>query len=78
MLVNITTAQLKYLHFLEKHKIKEEERYYLTQNQAHKRFGRSNVERWAQCGKVRKFQRPNVVEYRMKELLQAAETDTDY
>ncbi len=77
MLVNITSSQLKYLHFLEKHHIKEEQRFFITQNQAHKRFGRANVERWLKTGRVRCFQRPNVIEYRMHELLEAAENDVD-
>jgi hypothetical protein len=78
MLVNITPSQLKYLQFLEKHNIKEEEKIFLTQNQAHKRFGRANVERWVQKQKVKSFYRPRTVEYKMKELLAAAETQQDY
>jgi hypothetical protein len=78
MLVNITPAQLKYLQFLEKHHIKEEEKIFVTQNQAHKRFGRSNVERWVKSLKVKAFYRPRTVEYKMKELLAAAETQQDY
>ena len=73
MLVQITPAQLKYLQFLEKHKVKEEEKMFLTQNQAFKRFGQANVIRWAERMKVKQYRRPNTVEYRMSELLTMAE-----
>lgn len=78
MLVDITTPQLEYLKFLEKHKVKEELKIFLTQNQAYKRFGRTNVERWVQKGKVKIYQRPKLLEYKTKELLQAAENQQDY
>lgn len=78
MQVNITPAQLKYLHFLEAHHIKEELKIFITQNQAHKRFGRANVERWVEKQKVKAYYRPKVIEYKMTELLQAAENQQDY
>ena len=77
MLVQITPVQLKYLQFLEAHKI-EEERIYITQNQAFKRFGRNNVERWRVQGKIRGFKRPNTIEFKMSELLDAAANQQDY
>lgn len=77
MLVQITPIQLKYLQFLESHKI-EEEKIYITQNQAFKRFGRNNVERWRVHGKIRGFKRPNTIEFKMSELLDAAANQQDY
>ena len=73
MLVQITPAQLKYLHFLEKHNVEKEEKIFITQNQAYARYGRVNVERWAENRKVKRFFRPKTVEYKMVELLEAAE-----
>ena len=70
MLVDITPAQLHYLRFLEAHKIKEEPMVYVSQNKAFQRFGRANVERWREQGKM--------VEYMMNELLKAAENQQDY
>lgn len=78
MLVYITPAQLKYLHFLEAHHIKEEVKIFITQNQAHKRFGRTNVERWVNKRKIKQYHRPRTIEYKMKELLTAAENQQDY
>ena len=78
LLVDITPAQLHYLRFLEAHKIKEEPMVYVSQNKAFQRFGRANVERWREQGKVRAFQRPQMVEYMMNELLKAAENQQDY
>lgn len=77
MLVQITNAQLRYLEFLVKHQIKEE-RVFVTQNQAHMRFGRTNVERWLEQGKLKCYHRPNVIEYKMSDLLIAAENQQDY
>lgn len=78
MMVNITPSQLEYLRFLEKHNIKEELLIYVTQNQAFKRFGQSNVKRWRSQGKVKAYQRPKTVEYKMADLLKAAENQQDY
>lgn len=77
MLVQITPAQLKYLQFLEAHKI-EEEKIYVNQNQAFRRFGRGNVERWRAQGKIRGFKRPNTLDFKMSELLDAAANQQDY
>ena len=77
MLVDITPEQLQYLKFLESHKIKEE-KIFLSQNQAYKRFGRSNVERWVNTQKVKRYKRPTNMEYKMAEPLAAAENRQDY
>lgn len=77
MQVLITPPQLQYLKFLEAHHIQEEPKMYLTQNQAFKRFGRANVERWAKQGKVKRYLRPSTIEYKMSDLLIAAETQSD-
>ena len=77
MLVDITPEQLQYLKFLEAHKIKEE-KIFLSQNQAYKGFGRSNIERWVNTQKVKRYKRPTNVEYKMAELLAAAENRQDY
>jgi len=77
MLVQITPEQVKYLEFLEKHKIKEEP-IFINQNQAHKRFGRANVERWEGLSKIKAYYRPKSVQFKMDELLAAAEAVQDY
>ena len=76
--VIVTPAQYEYLKFLVKHKIKEEPMIFITQNQAHKRFGRGNIERWVKTGRVQPYFRPRTVEYKMADLLQAAENHQDY
>ena len=78
MLVQISPSQLRYLQFLEKHQVEEEVKVFITQNQAHKRFGRGNVERWVRNNRVNAFQRPKTVEYKMEELLVAAGNQRDY
>lgn len=78
MLVDLTPTQLNYLHFLEAHKVKKEEKIYITQNQAYARFGRSNVERWVDQRKVQRHKRPTTMEYKFSELLKAAEAVQDY
>jgi len=77
MLVEITPEQLQYLKYLEAHKIKEE-KVFLSQNQAYKRFGRSNIERWVNQQKIKRYKRPSNVEYKMAEILKAAENRQDY
>ena len=77
MTVQITPEQLRYLHFLEAHKVKEEP-VFANQNQAYKRFGRSNVERWANNLKVKCYYRGRTIQYKMAELLAAAENQQDY
>ena len=60
-------------------KIEEEGcRIYVTQNQAFKRFGRGNVEKWVKALKVKAFYRDGTVQYGMQELLKAAENQQDY
>lgn len=78
MLVEITPAQLHYLHFLEMYKVKEEAREYVSQRGAYKRFGESNVDRWVKSLKVNQYKRPNMIEYNLKELQKAAATIQDY
>ncbi len=78
MLVDLTPEQVCYLNFLVAHKIKKEEKDYISQNQAYKRFGEANVKRWVDRRKVQRYKRPNTVEYKFVELLKAAETIQDY
>jgi hypothetical protein len=78
MKIEITPAQLRYLLFLEKHKIREENKMFISQNGAYKRFGRANIDRWVAEGKVQRFYRPRTIEYKMNELLSAAENQQDY
>lgn len=78
MLVDISPAQICYLEYLVKHKVDSPEPDFISQNKAHKRFGRSNVERWVTAGIVKRYYRPTVVEYKLKELLSAAENQQDY
>jgi len=56
----------------------EGSRIYINQNQAFKRFGRVNVEKWVKALKIKAFYRDNTVQYRMQELLKAAENQQDY
>lgn len=76
MLVDLTPIQLRYLHFLEAHKIKEE-RIYINQSEAFKRFGRSNVERWKECG-LKAYKRPKTLEFKMADLLERAANRQEY
>jgi lipid II:glycine glycyltransferase (peptidoglycan interpeptide bridge formation enzyme) len=76
MLVDITPIQLRYLHFLESHKIKEE-KIFINQSEAFKRFGRANVERWRENG-LKAYKRPKTLEYKMSDLLEAASNRQDY
>jgi len=77
MIVELTYAQLRYLHFLEAHKAAKEEREYLSTNAAYARFGRGNVDRWVRMGKVRKYLRPGKTEMRLTDLTNAAEVLCD-
>lgn len=76
MLVDLTPSQLKYLHFLEAHKIKEE-KIFINQAEAFRRFGRTNVERWKECG-LKAHKRPKTLEYKMADLLERAARRQDY
>ncbi len=76
MLIDITPAQLKYLHFLEAHKIKDE-RIYINQSEAFKRFGRANIERWRNNG-LKAHRRARSVEFKMADLLERAARRQEY
>lgn len=77
MKVEVSPAQYEYLKFLVAHKVKEEP-LFVTQNQAHKRFGRANVERWVKNNVVKPYFRPKTIDYKMSELLKAADNQQDY
>lgn len=76
--VELTPAQAMYLKFLEAHKIKEEKREYITQNQAYLRFGRTNVEAWVEAREVKQHHRGRTIEYKYTELTKAAENLQSY
>lgn len=78
MLVDLTPSQIHYLEYLVAHKASKPEPDFITQNQAFKRFKRSNVERWVEGGIVKTYLRPHTVEYKVSELLKAAENEQDY
>jgi hypothetical protein len=77
MLVDITNPQLKYLHFLEATGTKHEPEY-VNQSGAYKRFGRCNVDRWVDEGRVKRYIRPKSIEYNLNELRKAASNRQDY
>ena len=80
MLVQITQTQLKYLHFLEAHEVRKEPDY-VSQNEAYRRFGRANVERWGNGGKVNVYFRNKSgtrLQYKLSELTEAAAKQQDY
>jgi len=57
----------------------KESKPYITQYQAYKRFGRSNVDRWRKSCKIKpRFRGEKTIEYKMIELLKAAENQQDY
>ena len=67
--------------------LEEETKSYVTQAQAFKKFGRSNVERWLRksksrvktyCRSMRASGRPQIIEYKMLDLLEAAKNEQDY
>jgi len=78
MLVDITPAQVTYLKFLVAHRLEKEDREFLSQRQAFARFGRGNVERWLQTGKIESYLRPKCIEYKLADLLSCAEERQDY
>lgn len=51
---------------------------YVSQNEAFRRFGRKNVERWRNTGKIEPCKRPGKIEYRMSELRRLKDTKQDY
>ena len=51
---------------------------YISQRKAYAMFGRSNVERWRRCGKIRPCKRPGKLEYCTAELRLLQRTRQDY
>lgn len=51
---------------------------YISQNEAFRRFGRKNVERWRRLGKIEPCKRPGKMEYRLTELRRLKNTKQDY
>lgn len=51
---------------------------FICQNEAFRRFGRRNVERWRKTGKIEPYVRPNKVEYRLTDLLRLKNIKQDY
>lgn len=76
--VELTPAQCEYLRFLEFNKVKAEDKEFVSQNEAYRRFGRGNVERWVKLRKIKQYKRPTRIEHSLKELLNAAYTVQDY
>ena len=53
-------------------------REFISQQQAHKKFGRDNVERWVTEGKLQRYKRPGKIEYRLEDLYKQALEPYDY
>lgn len=51
---------------------------FISQRKAYEMFGRRNVERWKQQGKVESYKRPGKVEYRTADLRLLQRTVQDY
>ena len=51
---------------------------FISQRKAYELFGRRNVERWKQHGKVVSYKRPGKVEYRTADLRLLQRTTQDY
>ena len=51
---------------------------FISQRKAYELFGRRNVERWKQQGKVVSYKRPGIVEYRTADLRLLQRTTQDY
>ncbi len=51
---------------------------YISQNEAFRRFGRRNVERWRRQGKIEPYVRPGKLEYLTAELQKLKATRQDY
>lgn len=77
-MVTVPPAMWKYLQYLAAHKVRDIEPRFVNAHQAAKRFGRTNVERWARNGRIKPYGRPKGIEYSMDELLTAAEDQQDY
>lgn len=57
---------------------KKEEPEYICQNEAFRRFGRSNVERWRDTGKIELCKRIQKLEYKVSELQRLKDNKQDY
>jgi hypothetical protein len=53
-------------------------REFISQQQAHKKFGRDNVERWISENKLQRYKRPGKIEYRLEDLYRCALDPYDY
>lgn len=51
---------------------------FISQQQAHKKFGRHKVERWVSEGKLQRYIRPGKIEYRLEDLYKQALEPYDY
>lgn len=51
---------------------------YISQNEAFRRFGRANVERWRRNGMIKPSKRPGKVEYSTAQLQRLKDTRQDY
>lgn len=51
---------------------------YISQNEAFRRYGRANVERWRKQGKVEPCKRKQKLEYRTADLRRLKATKQDY
>ena len=51
---------------------------FISQNEAFRRFGRKNVERWRDSGRIEPCKRPGKMEYRLSELRRLKNTKQDY
>ena len=57
---------------------KKDEPEYICQNEAFRRFGKCNVMRWRETGKIEPCKRPGKIEYRLTELQRLKDTKQDY
>ena len=51
---------------------------YVSQNEAFRRFGRSNVERWRKSGKIVPCKRSRKLEYKLRDLQRLQDSKQDY
>lgn len=51
---------------------------YISQNEAFRRFGRANVTRWRDTGKIEPCKRTQKLEYKVSELQRLQDTKQDY
>lgn len=57
---------------------KRDEPEYICQNEAFRRFGRSNVTRWRDTGKIEPCKRTQKLEYKISELQRLQDAKQDY